>query len=794
MKRILALIIAMTMLLLCGCSDKEKATDNSNPPTVAVGEGEVSKTPSDGKLPVTESDDSEEGDKTEEDTAIKNENGVIEGTASDRLDAPGEGVLTDEKFAYEDMEMIGDAATDDYEEPYYPAPEIQATAGTLTAGEIRDNEDFAAWSALVTSQWLLTGEEWKLVSVNRVVVDVMLEDNSPVLGAEVKLIDNDGKAIYTAVTDANGKAYLFYGVDGGDEVPVKISASCGGTEQSMAYDRNAPSHGFAFEKTDKIQKLDLMFVVDTTGSMGDEIAYLKAEVTEIINRAGNTGFSVRTSVNFYRDLSDEYVVKYFAFETDPQKVKQNVAEQYAAGGGDYEEAVDMALSNAVYDHAWDADSVKIMFLILDAPPHKDAQIIDNISKIVSDAAAKGIRIIPVASSGIDKETEFLLRSYATLTGGSYAFLTDTSGVGGSHLDPSVQEYKEEKLIDLMTRLIYQYCGAEYTAPEYEEIGQDDSQNITNIPTDPPYVVPDDYPVTNSKDVSYIEDLTDTAEVALPEEELFYEDESCAYFFGVIKSPYITVYYTDGTSENVVDALNNGNIKIEYLKEFNIDYFIKYKDMSSVNAPDMAPMPPVLTEPDDVPEDSVSAPNAGQIEPTPQKTVDYVEDLLKEGGEAVEPFYVDDEYVYSFPYIKSTGVIVHYTDGTAENIVDALANGHITIEQLKEHGVYFSVEEKSAEVDFGGVPTLEDILAGLEDVGVVKQDGFVNTESSPITCADDAIERAELECTVEYDSVVTYYSHISHTWAVQFSMYGTAGGDQTVYLNQSGITLLVIYGE
>ena len=99
-----------------------------------------------------------------------------------------------------------------------------------------------------------------------------------------------------------------------------------------------------------------------------------------------------------------------------------------------------------------------MFLVLDAPPHDDEQIKQQVREEIRLAAEKGIRIIPVAASGIDKSTEFLLRSFSLATDGTYIFITDDSGVGDPHLKPTVGEYQVEKLNDLLVRLIFQYTS------------------------------------------------------------------------------------------------------------------------------------------------------------------------------------------------------------------------------------------------------------------------------------------------------------------------------------------------
>ena len=69
------------------------------------------------------------------------------------------------------------------------------------------------------------------------------------------------------------------------------------------------------------------------------------------------------------------------------------------------------------------------------------------------AAGKGIRIVPLAASGVDKELEFLLRLTAIATGGTYTFLTNDSGIGGDHIEPTIGEYQVEILNDLLVRVI-----------------------------------------------------------------------------------------------------------------------------------------------------------------------------------------------------------------------------------------------------------------------------------------------------------------------------------------------------
>lgn len=77
---------------------------------------------------------------------------------------------------------------------------------------------------------------------------------------------------------------------------------------------------------------------------------------------------------------------------------------------------------------------------------------------------------------------------------------------------------------------------------------------------------------------------------------------------------------------------------------------------------------------------------------------------------------------------------------------------------------------------------------------VKTEGFKNTSEQAVAKSTEAAERAKNECTVEYDTVTVQYDDTEKVWSVTFSTRGTLGGCQTVYLNQNGVTLLIVYGE
>ena len=76
---------------------------------------------------------------------------------------------------------------------------------------------------------------------------------------------------------------------------------------------------------------------------------------------------------------------------------------------------------------------------------------------------------------------------------------------------------------------------------------------------------------------------------------------------------------------------------------------------------------------------------------------------------------------------------------------------------------------------------------------VKYDGFKNTSEVEISNSEEAVERAKNECTIKYNEINVYYDDLSDIWMVLFGN-NVPGGCQSVYLNSSGVTCLIVYGE
>ncbi len=452
--RFLALMLAAIFMLLALCSCGEKATADAE--AVGGGTGYGAK----------DSAGKPEGDApTGDDSAPSKES-----TSAWVLIPPTDVYKAEEAVEFGDIKGYYDVPAAFVEPtvgPEKPSDISQTAPGTLTAGRWNDNNNFEFWkSVLNKNDWYSIAETWKLFASRRVVFTMKTTDGRLVKGATFTAYDADGKKLGSAVTDSYGMAYVYYDIKNGNSevVPATYSYSLkyAGGEYGGQGDvtDNAASVTLELAPASVAKKLDLMFVIDTTGSMGDELRYIQTELYDVIAKVKanfEQNVSIRLSVNFYRDHDDTYIVSSNEFTTDISAAVAELAKQYPDGGGDYPEAVDEALEDAVKNHDWDVGAVKLMFFVLDAPPHSDRQgTPERICENAILAAEQGIRVIPVASSGVDTETELIMRSLAAITGGTYVFLTNDSGIGGDHLEPTIGEYEVEKLNDLMVDLISRY--------------------------------------------------------------------------------------------------------------------------------------------------------------------------------------------------------------------------------------------------------------------------------------------------------------------------------------------------
>ncbi len=365
-----------------------------------------------------------------------------------------------------------------------PRTGMAAKSRILTAGEVNDFNKWKMWEDYTESEFKGMGNFWGMRADKRFTVQLTDKNHKAIINEAVYLVDKETKdTAWRAITDNTGKAELWAGFwkDSIKAEGYVITDRFGNTVQHPAGFANGVNLLTVNRTCGVSPDVDIAFVVDATGSMADEIEFLKLELEDVIRKTMEKyrSLSLRAASVFYRDKGDVYVTKHVAFHDDLLKTINFIKLQSAGGGGDTPEAVEDALSTALDSLQWNPKArTRLLFLVLDAPPHNEAK--ERIRQLTLKAAAKGVRIVPIACSGTDKSTEFLLRSMALATNGTYAFLTNHSKVGNNHIEPTTDKYEVELLGKLLERIIGQYLMAQDCRADSKELVQQPVKQPENI--------------------------------------------------------------------------------------------------------------------------------------------------------------------------------------------------------------------------------------------------------------------------------------------------------------------------
>ena len=171
--------------------------------------------------------------------------------------------------------------------------------------------------------------------------------------------------------------------------------------------------------------IDLLFILDVTGSMGEELERLKTSI-EIIN-LNIASLNIRPDIRFglvsYRDQDDDFITKLIPFTSDLQAFQREINKLDAKGGGDDPEDLQSALKDAMQKMNWNDQGIRLAFIITDAAIHLDYGQKYTYVRAAEEAKAKGIKIFSVGTGGLDIAGEYILRQISQYTYGKYIFLT-----------------------------------------------------------------------------------------------------------------------------------------------------------------------------------------------------------------------------------------------------------------------------------------------------------------------------------------------------------------------------------
>lgn len=333
----------------------------------------------------------------------------------------------------------------------------------VTAGVVDDNANFGEYLAF--RQRTQVPHRARDIA-ERYLLQVNDRNGRGVPDAEVRVQSPSGQAMW-ARTDAAGQVWVSPNAFDSSrastyQVSVRKPGSWGMAQAVGFLQRGQKS---AVEVTldsagSQRAQLDLVFLVDATGSMGDEIDKLKATLRTIANEVAN--LPAKPDLCFglvaYRDKTDEYLIRSHDFTNDLNAFQGVLNQLQASGGGDYPEAMNEALHATVHNLSWRGNgTTRMVFLLADAPPHLDysgPQYDDSMAA----ALGMGIKVFGVGASGLDKQGEYIQRQIAQYTGGKFVFLTydqasnPASGPGRETVH-DVQNYSVDSLDRLIVRLV-----------------------------------------------------------------------------------------------------------------------------------------------------------------------------------------------------------------------------------------------------------------------------------------------------------------------------------------------------
>lgn len=388
---------------------------------------------------------------------------VAIGKALPRSRAPGASRDAVAKAASPAVALSMEAAPEAMAVAPAPAPAVGGgpePRPVVTAGMVDDNADFAEYLAFrdrtqvphqardVRERHLLTVRD----RAGRGVPDAQVQVRAP-NGAQLR-----------ARTDSAGRVWLHpRAFDTGSSALYEVTASHGGqTAQGLLRRGQKDALELQLDRTIAPQRarLDLVFLIDATGSMADEIQKLKSSLHSIAADAAR--LPSRPDLCFglvaYRDTTDPFVLRSHDFTDDLGAFQKVLNQLQADGGGDYPESMSEALHETVQRLSWRGEgTTRMVVLLADAPPQigPDRPRYDTAMQV---ALGKGIKVFCVGASGLDPQGEFIQRQIAQYTGGRFVFLTydradDPASGPGRETVHDVKNYSVATLDALIGRLI-----------------------------------------------------------------------------------------------------------------------------------------------------------------------------------------------------------------------------------------------------------------------------------------------------------------------------------------------------
>jgi len=336
----------------------------------------------------------------------------------------------------------------------------EPTASGLKAGYADDNRQYNYFLQFLREY--AGGVDHVPIPVEeRIILRARDERGKPLGNAAVRVLGPEGAELARGLTYADG-SFLFFPSEHGQERRYRALLTYNQATREAWFEREGRREvpvDFAFSRpAARSVPLDLLFILDTTGSMGEEIQRLKTTI-ELIN-LNLSSLSSRPRIRFglvlYRDRGDEYVTQTVPFTEDLESFQASLNRVEADGGGDDPEDLQAALQAALR-LSWNRGGIRLAFVVTDAPPHLDYGQDYTYADAAREAREQGIKIFGVGTGGLDLAGELVLRQVAQYTAARYIFLTygeqgeSAGGAPGSVSHHTGANFQTDKLEAIIIR-------------------------------------------------------------------------------------------------------------------------------------------------------------------------------------------------------------------------------------------------------------------------------------------------------------------------------------------------------
>jgi len=186
-----------------------------------------------------------------------------------------------------------------------------------------------------------------------------------------------------------------------------------------------PANRSDTEQTTATRQLDIVFLLDGTGSMKDELDTLKIGLDDLADELAflPDDLTLRYGFVVYRDQPNSDSIQLFGLTDNWSLFAENLMAVTAVGGGDYPENLNGGFYQAVTSINWNPEADRLLILIGDAPPHLGVVEPVLYDETMVMAAEQNITIYTVGSDGLNETGLQIYQQISEMGNGRFIFVS-----------------------------------------------------------------------------------------------------------------------------------------------------------------------------------------------------------------------------------------------------------------------------------------------------------------------------------------------------------------------------------